>query len=114
MSVTRSLCPTPCDVDCGEECHEAHAVPWKRGHHPDDCPAYRARGWWGWWRWPVALPSMDQIAQEAIDSLGERGIRLVVPGLDTPPATARVSVHGVPGLPDFLWVSQRDDEGGGR
>lgn len=25
-------CPTPCDENCGADCHEAHEVLWKRSH----------------------------------------------------------------------------------
>lgn len=31
------VCPTPCDSDCAEPCHEVHIVRWRRTHEvPDD------------------------------------------------------------------------------
>jgi hypothetical protein len=32
-------CPTPCDGDCEQACHEVHQPPGKRAHYPDDCIA---------------------------------------------------------------------------
>lgn len=37
-------CPTPCDPDCPEPCHEVHEVKWKRTHDPATC--HIERGWW--------------------------------------------------------------------
>jgi hypothetical protein len=34
-----SVCPTRCDPDCTDPCHEAHAIPRKRDHDPADCPS---------------------------------------------------------------------------
>lgn len=30
-------CPTPCDSDCGADCHESHEVSQKRAHEVDKC-----------------------------------------------------------------------------
>jgi hypothetical protein len=37
--MTEPTCPTPCDRDCEQLCHEVHEVEWKRDHRPEDCPA---------------------------------------------------------------------------
>lgn len=36
-------CPTPCDTDCAQLCHEIHTVRSRRGHQPRDCPAFLAQ-----------------------------------------------------------------------
>ena len=30
-------CPTPCDKDCEQACHEVHCIPRRRGHNPEAC-----------------------------------------------------------------------------
>jgi hypothetical protein len=30
-------CPTPCDGDCEQPCHEVHVPTWKREHNPEAC-----------------------------------------------------------------------------
>ena len=37
-------CPTSCDTDCPEPCHEVHVPYWKRTHDPETC--HVERGWW--------------------------------------------------------------------
>jgi len=37
--MTVAVCPTECDDDCDAPCHEAHYVPWRRQHDPQNCPA---------------------------------------------------------------------------
>jgi hypothetical protein len=32
-------CPTPCDADCEQACHEVHDVPSHREHNPESCVA---------------------------------------------------------------------------
>jgi hypothetical protein len=32
-------CPTPCDPDCEQACHEVHDIPSKRDHDPEECRA---------------------------------------------------------------------------
>jgi hypothetical protein len=32
-------CPTPCDADCEQACHEVHDVPSHREHYPESCVA---------------------------------------------------------------------------
>lgn len=39
MKIHKYLCPTLCDVDCEETCHEVHSVTYKREHDPRDCPS---------------------------------------------------------------------------
>jgi len=34
-------CPTLCDYDCLDVCHEGHAIPRRRDHDPDDCEKRR-------------------------------------------------------------------------
>lgn len=43
-------CPTPCDDDCEQACHEVHEVPSHRDHNPETCvaaivAAARQAGW---------------------------------------------------------------------
>lgn len=38
---TSAACPSGCDPDCEVDCHEHHAVPWKRHHDPAACPGGR-------------------------------------------------------------------------
>ena len=47
MTDTLPPCPTPCEADCGAQCHEAHAVASKRGHQPHGCHEIRVAiaGW---------------------------------------------------------------------
>lgn len=83
-------CSTACEPGCGEICHEDHQPRGQRDHEPEDCPGFnRARHWlFGHWfpnRRGKPLPSMQETAQQAINDLAERGIRLVVPGYETPP-----------------------------
>ena len=83
-------CPTACEPNCGEICHEDHVPSGQRGHEPDDCPGFnRARHWlFGHWfpNWRgKPLPTMRETAQQMINDLAERGVRLVVPGYDVPP-----------------------------
>lgn len=39
VTMTAAVCPTECDDDCDAPCHEAHYVPWRRQHDPQNCPA---------------------------------------------------------------------------
>lgn len=38
LTVVR-ICPSDCDPDCAADCHEEHAVPWKRHHEAAACPS---------------------------------------------------------------------------
>lgn len=84
------VCPTACEPECRDVCHEDHHPPGERGHEPDDCPGFRPTRWPFWPRNPSwmgkPLPTMRETAQQALNDLAERGILLVVPGHDTPPA----------------------------
>lgn len=39
-------CPSGCDWDCTEPCHEVHEVPQKWRHSPGACPG--TKRYWGW------------------------------------------------------------------
>lgn len=39
--VVQGLCPTVCDDDCDEPCHEGHLPRWKQDHDLRRCPAVR-------------------------------------------------------------------------
>lgn len=108
-------CPTPCGQECGEDCHETHAPSWTRSHRPDDCPSFRDRARHWLFGGPVLLvplpeplPSIDETMQQVINNLAARGIRLVVPGFDTPPR--QFTVNAVAGQPDSVWVFHRADD----
>ena len=32
-------CPTSCDADCEQACHEVHVPKWEREHYPETCAA---------------------------------------------------------------------------
>jgi hypothetical protein len=36
-AVALPCCPTPCDADCEQACHEVHDVTYKREHNPETC-----------------------------------------------------------------------------
>lgn len=35
--LAEARCPTLCDPDCDEPCHEVHVVRWRRDHEPGEC-----------------------------------------------------------------------------
>lgn len=37
-TVLQQRCPTECDPDCAQVCHEVHFVAMKREHEMDECP----------------------------------------------------------------------------
>lgn len=50
--MTEPVCPTVCDNDCEELCHEAHEVDFKKDHRPDLCvktiETFRTTSWLKW------------------------------------------------------------------